>query len=83
MVNKVIYDRETFSYEEYKAKSLVQDRNLTKMIFMKGARTLVQDYYKQKSLFKQEKMVLTPNRLVAFLSHFSLHLPTLRKIEDL
>jgi len=47
MINKVIYDREKFSYEEYKAKCLVSDKNLTKMIFMKGdAKGLVQDYFK-------------------------------------
>jgi hypothetical protein len=41
MVNRVIYDRELFSYEEYKAKCFAVDKNLTKMIFMKGAKLLV------------------------------------------
>lgn len=48
MVNKVVYDKELFSWQEYKAKTLAVDKDLTKMIFMTQGKSLVKDYYLQK-----------------------------------
>ena len=48
-INKVVYDREKFSWDEYRAKCLAHQKSLTQLLFVKGAKSLVHEYYKQKS----------------------------------
>jgi hypothetical protein len=83
LVNQVKYDKELFNYEEYKARALQTHKNLTRLVFMTNAKLLVQDYYKKRaaSTEGEEKLIHTPRKIHSFLSHFALHLPTLRKIE--
>jgi len=83
LITRVNYDKETFCYEEYKARALTNQVDLTKLIFMADAKQLVKTYYKQKALYEQEKLVLTAEKVHLFLSHFELHIPTLQKINSL
>ena len=42
----MVYDKELFNYEEYKARGLATQKTLTRMIFIKNGKKLVQDFYK-------------------------------------
>lgn len=53
------------------------------MVFMTSGKSLVQDYYKQKHLYQQEKLLQNARKVHSVLSHWSLHLPALRKIESM
>lgn len=47
IVKNVAYDKEVFNYEQYNSKGLANNKNLTKLLFLKGGKQLVIDYYKQ------------------------------------
>ena len=72
------YDRDKFSWDEYRAKCLAHQKSLTQLLFVKGAKSVVQEFYKQKShQHTEQRLVFTAAQVTDFLSHFRVHLPHL------
>ena len=38
IIHHVVYDKELFNYEEYKARGLATQRTLTRMVFIKSGK---------------------------------------------
>lgn len=37
-INEIVYEKESFNYEEYKCKCLATGANITKLLFVKSAK---------------------------------------------
>jgi len=83
IIQNVVYDKELFNYEEYKARGLATQKTLTKLVFLRSGKHLVQEYYKMQADLPFHKLFSNYERVQSYLAHMTVHLPTLFKIESL